>query len=341
MSLHALPSSFLMLPAGCQGVPLLDFLCLRFAHVPRSEWQARFHDGLVLGADGQPLLPVALCQPQQRVYYSRRVAAELPIPVQEQVLYEDEAIVVADKPHFLPVVPSGRYVRETLLYRLRDKLACPTLSPAHRIDRDTAGLVLFTKRPEQRAAYQNLFRDRLVEKTYLALAAPLGVMHPRVETHLPTLRGLSEAARWQLLQGEGVEMHSDLARSAQHFMQMACQPAAADQANAKTLIKIVAAQAVLTAKNAKNMAKNLVCYELRPSTGQRHQLRAQMSALGVPIWGDGIYPTVTPECAAPHELPPLQLLAQRLAFTDPLTGQMREFCSQLPLLLLGAAAAAV
>ena len=328
MSLHALPSSFLMLPAGCQGVPLLDFLCLRFAHVPRSEWQARFHDGLVLGADGQPLLPDALCQPQQRVYYSRRVAAELPIPVQEQVLFEDEAIVIADKPHFLPVVPSGRYVRETLLYRLRDKLACPTLSPAHRIDRDTAGLVLFTKRPEQRAAYQNLFRDRLVAKTYLALAAPLDVMRPGIEAHIPVFQGLCAAERSQLLHGQGVEMHSRLERSAQHFMQMACQPAAADQANAKTLIKIVAAQAGLTPENAKNMPKNLVCYELRPSTGQRHQLRAQMSALGAAIAGDGIYPVITPECAAPHELPPLQLLAQRLAFVDPLTQQRREFCSQ-------------
>ena len=336
-----LPRSFVILPAGCAGAQLLDFLCLRFAHVARSEWRLRFDEGLVQGENGQPLLPDALCQPQQRVYYSRRVAAEAPIPVQEQVLFEDEAIVIADKPHFLPVVPSGRYVRETLLHRLREKLACPTLSPAHRIDRDTAGLVLFTKRPEQRSAYQNLFRDRLVAKTYLALAAPLDVMRPGIEAHIPVFQGLCAAERSQLLHGQGVEMHSHLERSAQHFMQMACQTAAAGQANAKALIKIVAAQAVLTAKNAKNMAKNPVCYELRPSTGQRHQLRAQMSALGVPIWGDGIYPTVTPECAVPHELPPLQLLAQRLAFTDPLTGQMREFCSQLPLLPLGAAAAAV
>lgn len=335
-------TSFVIVPADSLGLTLLDFLARRFAHVPRGEWLLRFDEGLVQGENGQALSPAAACQPQQRVYYSRRVAAEARIPVQEQVLYEDETIVVADKPHFLPVVPSGRYVRETLLQRLREKLACPTLSPAHRIDRDTAGLVLFTKSPEYRAAYQNLFRDRQVAKTYLALAAPLDVMRQGIEAHLPAWEGLSEQARWQLLQGAGVEMHSYLERSSGHFMQMDCWVAGqAALCNAKTHIKIVAAQAYLTPENAKYTLKNWLIYELRPSTGQRHQLRTQMNALGVPIAGDGIYPIVTPECAAPHELPPLQLLAQRLAFTDPLTGQERQFCSQRQLGTEAGAVAAV
>lgn len=325
-------SSFVIVPRDSLGACLLDFLAQRFAHVPRSEWLARFADGLVCAADGQPLRPDALCQPQQRVYYSRRVAAEPRIPVQEQVLYEDETIVVADKPHFLPVTPSGRYVRETLLYRLREKLACPNLSPAHRIDRDTAGLVLLTKQPAHRAAYQNLFRDRLVEKTYLALAAPLNVMGQGVEAHLPALAGLGEQVRWQLLQSAGVQMHSFLARSPQHFMQMCCQAAhLAGQSNASTHIKIVAAQAGFTPEIAENTIKNRLVYELRPATGQRHQLRAQMHALGVPILGDGIYPVLTPEHLEPHTQMPLQLLAGQLRFTDPITGQARHFVSHLQL----------
>jgi tRNA pseudouridine32 synthase/23S rRNA pseudouridine746 synthase len=228
-------------------------------------------------------------------------------------------------------------VRETLLHRLREKLACPTLSPAHRIDRDTAGLVLFIKHPEHRAAYHNLFRDRLVEKTYLALAAPLDVMQYGIAAHIPDFQGLSEAERWQLLHSTGADMHSWLAPSGQSTMQMRCDAASlCGQSNAQTHIKIIAAQAGFKPKNGKNMLKNTICYELHPSTGQRHQLRAQMNALGVPIAGDGIYPVLTPECATPHEQPPLQLLAQRLAFIDPLTGQWRAFCSQRQ---LGAAAA--
>jgi tRNA pseudouridine32 synthase/23S rRNA pseudouridine746 synthase len=332
ISLFMQAVSFVIVPTECSGLTLLDFLAQRFAHVPRREWQARFADGLVLGADGLPASPSTPCQPQQRVYYSRRVAAEPRIPVQEQVLYEDEAIVVADKPHFLPVTPSGRYVRETLLYRLRERLHCPTLSPAHRIDRDTAGLVLLTKQPAHRAAYQNLFRDRLVEKTYLALAAPFNVMGQGIAAHLPALAGLDEQARWQLLQGAGVEMRSNLQRKAEHFIQMDCQPGLqSPQANAKTHIKIVADQAGLTALNAENSMKNWLCYELRPATGQRHQLRAQMNALGVPILGDGIYPVLTPEHLEPHTQMPLQLLARELRFIDPITGQGRHFVSNLQL----------
>jgi tRNA pseudouridine32 synthase/23S rRNA pseudouridine746 synthase len=326
------PSSFVILPAESAGFALLDFLAQRFAHVPRSEWQARFADGLVLGADGLPASPSTPCQPQQRVYYSRRLAAEPRIPVQEQVLYEDETLVVADKPHFLPVTPSGRYVRETLLYRLRERLHCPTLSPAHRIDRDTAGLVLLTKQPAHRAAYQNLFRDRLVEKTYHAIAPAIDVMQAGMVHWLPAWQGLDAQQRWAQLCATGVSVQAQIQRSARAFLQMDCQPGLqSPQANAQTHIKIVAAQAGFTALNAENSMKNWLCYELRPATGQRHQLRAQMNALGVPILGDGIYPVLTPEHLEPHTQMPLQLLARELRFIDPITGQGRHFVSNFQL----------
>ena len=334
-----LPTSFVVLPQQAAGQTLLDFLSQRFAHVPRSEWQARFAEGLVQDASGKALAADALCLPQQRVYYNRRVQVEPPIPVHERVLFEDEAIVIADKPHFLPVLPSGSYVRETLLYRLREKLACPSLSPAHRIDRDTAGLVLFTKRPQDRAAYQNLFRDRLVAKTYEAIAPALDVMALGIEAHLPAFAGLDAAQRWVLLLGAGVEMRSLLRNSAAHFMQMDCQAVPVGQgSNAQTAIRIIAAQADFSALNAENMLRNALpgtwCrYELRPRTGQRHQLRAQMCALGVPIVGDGIYPELTPQAELAHSQAPLQLLARELQFIDPLTGEIRHFTSALALAL--------
>ena len=329
--MQSAPRSYVYLPADGAFSSLLDFLCLRFAHVPRSEWQARFADGLVQGATGEVLPLDAPYQPGTQVYYQRRVAAETPIPVQEQVLYEDTHIVIADKPHFLPVTPSGHYVRETLLYRLREKLACPMLSPAHRIDRDTAGLVLLTKQPQQRAAYQNLFRDRLVEKIYHAVAPALDVMQAGIEQWLPAWQGLDAAQRQTALQAEGVTVQADIQRSAQAFLQMDCQAALlAGQINARTHIKIIATQAGFTASNAKNTIKNAV-YELRPATGQRHQLRAQMCALGAPILGDGIYPVLTPEHPEAHSQAPLQLLARHLRFTDPITGQVRDFVSGLQL----------
>lgn len=322
-------SSFVVLPVESAALGLLDFLCTRFPHVPRSEWQARFALGLVQDASGQALPADAPCQPQQRVYYSRRLPDEAPIPVREAVLFEDESIVLADKPHFLPVTPSGRYVRETLLYRLREKLHCPTLSPAHRIDRDTAGLVLFTKRPEQRAAYQNLFRDRLVEKTYHAWASPLDVMAAGITDWLPEWQGRSAAQRWAQLQSEGVQLQAWMARSPLHLMQMQAVAAHLQgKSNAQTHIKVIAAQAAATPENVENTTKNLCCYELRPSTGQRHQLRLQMCALGVPIVGDGIYPVLTPEHPAPHTQAPLQLLARELRFADPISGQLRHFVSR-------------
>ena len=328
------PRSFVYLPADGRPQPalLLDFLAARFAHVPRSEWQARLAEGLVCDAAGQAFEQDTPYQPGAKVYYSRRLPAEPPLPVQEQVLFEDEHIVIADKPHFLPVTPSGRYVRETLLYRLREKLACPTLSPAHRIDRDTAGLVLLVKQPEQRAAYQNLFRDRLVGKSYLALAPAMDVMQAGLEDWLPAWQGLPAAERLAQLQGAGIALQAWLQR-AEHFMQMHGQPAAlAGKSNASTHIKMLAAQAGFTAENAKNMPENTAVYALQPSTGQRHQLRAQMCALGLPILGDGIYPQLTPEHDQPHTQMPLQLLAAELRFTDPITGQARFFCSQQRLL---------
>ena len=280
-------SSFVVLPAGAWPT-IAEFLAHRFPHISPEEWSARMERGDVLDAHGVALTPDSAYQAHLKVYYYRSPPVELPIPLEETVLFRDEWIVVADKPHYLPVTPSGRYLQETLLVRLKRKLGIDTLSPAHRIDRDTAGLVLFTIQPHTRNAYQSLFRQKTVEKIYEAIA-PL-----RRDLVLPMVA------------------HSRIVEGAS-FMQMHIEEG---EANAETGIALLEAQ------------HDRARYELRPVTGRKHQLRAQMSALGIAIVNDRIYPHLYPELAqgeAPDYEHPLQLLAKSLSFTDPITGQLRHF----------------
>jgi tRNA pseudouridine32 synthase/23S rRNA pseudouridine746 synthase len=199
---------------------VLDFFVQRFPRIPRDEWLARMRSGDVTDAKGRAVTPEGPFTPHTKLYYYRRLAAEPRIPFDEAVLYQDELIVVADKPHFLPVTPTGRYLQETLLVRLKRKLGIATLAPVHRIDRETAGLVLFTVRPDTRGRYHSLFRDRTVEKCYEAIA-PLRtdlpsihasrlqeghsfmVMHevpgePNSETRIELVEALGSLARYGL-----------------------------------------------------------------------------------------------------------------------------------------------
>jgi tRNA pseudouridine32 synthase/23S rRNA pseudouridine746 synthase len=249
--------------------------------------------GDVVDEHGAPVTPERRYQADLRLYYYREVPDEAPIPYEEVVLFQDEHLVVADKPHFLPVVPSGGYLQQTLLVRLKRRLSLADLVPLHRIDRDTAGLVLFSVQPATRGIYQGLFRQHTLRKTYQATA--------RWDPTLP----------WPLRRETRIG-------DSTHFMQQQELPG---PPNAVTLIQPLAVHG------------NLARYQLQPVTGHRHQLRVHMNALGLPILGDGIYPTLTPEGHTNPALP-LQLLAQALEFTDPLTGQTRRFESERRLLAL-------
>ena len=258
--------------------------------------------GDVLDALGKALAVSQVYLPGTKLYYFRQPPPELPVPFTETVLFQDEHLLVADKPHFLPVVPSGRYLQETLLVRLKRKLGLNDLVPLHRIDRDTAGLVLFSVNPASRGAYAALFRERHIAKQYEAIAPW------RADVALP-----------QVYRSRVVESDA--------FMQMTETPGTP---NAETHI------ALLTTEGARapHLAPHLARYRLAPLTGYRHQLRVQMAALGIPILNDRIYPVLHPELAlgeAPDYSRPLQLLAQSLAFEDPLTGALRTFESQLVL----------
>jgi len=280
---------------------MLEFFVTQFPKVGAIVWQARFANGLVVDGTGQPVKPDAAYLGGQHLYYFRHVKAEARIPFDEVVLYQDEHLVVADKPHFLPVTPSGRYVQETLLVRLKNKLDLPELSPLHRLDRDTAGLVLFGVQAKERGAYQQMFHDRQVHKTYEAIAPY------KDDLQLP----MTYESRME---------DSDI------YMQM---HEVAGTPNSHTQIAL---QAILPARlNGARAGERLASYELKPVTGKRHQLRVHMNALGIPILNDGIYPTLTPEQLVMTDVDyakPLQLLAKRLVFVDPITNSKRVFESQ-------------
>lgn len=252
---------------------------------------ARMRSGDVFDAKKRAIREDSAYQAHQKIYYYRRLPKENAIPFQEQILFQDAHIVVVDKPHFLPVTPAGRYLKETLLVRLKQKLGIDTLSPIHRIDRETAGLVLFSTQPGTRGHYQSLFQQRDVQKEYEAIA--------------PFSADIALPCRYK----------NRLVESP-HFMQM---QATEGTNNAETAI------ALLDRKG------EWARYHLNPITGRKHQLRAHMASLGVPIKNDLIYPVLHPE--APIDAPqdytqPLQLLAKSLSFVDPINGKSRQFKTQ-------------
>ena len=277
--------SCIVLPAG-DWPRVIDFLIVRFPAIPHDEIADRMQRGDVRDDRGERVTADAAYRAHQKLYYYRSIAIEPRIPFDEQILFEDDLIVVADKPHFLPVTPRGRYLQETLLVRLRRKLALDSLTPMHRIDRETAGLVLFTKQPQTRGVYQELFSHREVTKHYEAVA------QWRADLALP------------------LTYRSRLA-SSDHFMRM-CE--VVGEPNAETHISLIETNGLIAR------------YALSPVTGKRHQLRVQMAALGLPILHDQIYPRhVGSDQLDGDYSKPLQLLAKAIAFRDPMTGEERRF----------------
>ena len=272
---------------------LLSYLEL-FAHIPLGQsWVLRMQNGLVVSENNQAFTADTPYEGGLHIYYYRHIPDEPRVPFEAQIVYQDAHLLVADKPHFLPVSPTGRYVQETLLVRLKRASGLDDLVPIHRIDRDTAGLVMFSVQPSSRNAYAALFREHAVEKSYEAIAPYCAALDfPRIH-------------RSRLVPGDS-------------FMQMQEVPSPAHLANSETHIALL----------EHNAAQGL--YSLQPITGKRHQLRVHMMALGIPITGDHIYPVMHPEpdTAALDYSQPLQLLAKKIAFTDPVTGCAHTFVSQ-------------
>jgi tRNA pseudouridine32 synthase / 23S rRNA pseudouridine746 synthase len=262
-----------------RGGPLGDELLTRFG----PEVAAKAIAGEVVDQHGVVLDPATVLPAGASVYLYRDLRDEVPVPFDIPVLYQDEDIVVVDKPHFLATMPRGRHVAQTALVRMRRELGLPELSPAHRLDRLTAGVLVFTARRELRGAYQTMFARGAVHKTYVAGA----VANPHVA--LP-----------RVVQSRIVKRRSHL--------QAVEEPG---EPNAETLVESISPDGL---------------HRLTPRTGRTHQLRVHMASLGMPIYGDPLYPNVI---SVPDDdfSQPLQLLAQRIEFQDPVSGALRRFVS--------------
>ena len=243
---------------SCVGLPagtwptITDFLVKRFPAITRDVWLQRMANQLVADEFGVLVTPERPYPSHMRIYYYRAVDEEPRIPFDEVVLYQDDHLVVADKPHFLPVTPSGNYLQETLLVRLKKRLGIDALIPIHRIDRETAGLVLFGVRPNERNAYQAMFRDHAVTKHYEAIAPW------RSDLTLPLTR------------------KSRIVEDEPFFRQREVL----GMPNSETHIDVI------------EMKGSLARYALGPVTGKKHQLRVHMNALDLPILNDRMYPPV-------------------------------------------------
>ena len=259
---HGVTPSCVALPAGAWS-SMLEFLLQKFPAISRDVWLDRMAQGLVADEFGVPVTPARAYQGHIRLYYFRAVEDEPRVPFDEKVLYQDAHLVVADKPHFLPVTPSGPYLQETLLVRLKNRLGLNDLIPIHRIDRETAGLVLFAVNPSERDAYQSLFRRREVNKHYEAIAPW------RDDLNLPLTRT------------------SRIVEDQPFFRQREVE----GPHNSETRVEVI--------KTSGAQAR----YALSPVTGKKHQLRVHMNALGLPIVNDRMYPPVAHTPADDYALP--------------------------------------
>ena len=229
-----------------------QYLCQQFGHIESAEWQQRFNDGLIYDVLGRILNLNSEYIENSHVFYYRFLAHEIHVPFEHEILFENEHLLVIDKPHFLTISPTGQYVQETLLVRLKKQSGNEFLTPIHRLDRETAGVVLFSKQPATRAIYQEMFAQRQVNKTYHAIAP----FHADLTFPCHT--------RYRMEKGQPF-----------YTMQVV-----EGQINSETEIDLIEHDAVWGK------------YQLKPITGKQHQLRVHLNSLGIAIKNDPFYPVV-------------------------------------------------
>ena len=311
--LEELPAE--LTPNNAAPVTIADYLVARFYPNDPQIIHARFNTGEVRLDDGTILSSDSPYMPGERIWYFRELADEPQLPSDMPVLYEDEHVLAIDKPHFLPTTPRGSYIAQTALTKLRVREQNPLLIPIHRLDRPTAGVLLFAKTVQARRPFQMMFQHRQASKTYRAVA--------------PVPSDVTAAE--QALSTERLRVRSQIQkiRDQLQVQQLSEQECAAQgvEPNTLTTVKILrtftpSAQAVegWRAEPALNKKQEWALYDLEPHTGKTHQLRAHLNLLGSPILGDVLYPQVLPDTPDRPEHP-LQLLAYSLHFEHPITGE--------------------
>lgn len=279
-------------PAGPWAY-LIDFLQTRFPHVPATHLERRLAQGDIVDEFGQRQSMHSRYLPERWLWYFREVEDEAPVPFELNVLYEDHALIAVDKPHFLATTPGGQYLYHTALTRVRQLFDDVQIAPLHRLDRETAGVLLFSRAAQYRGVYQQLFQQGAIYKRYEAIAPVLA------DLVLP----LRHASRLEPVPGKFV------------MQQLSGEP------NSYTHVRVLR-------QWQDTQQQSWGHYELEPETGRKHQLRVHLSSLGIPILNDKYYPVLQAPAAANDFSAPLQLLARSIAFTDPITGQIRQFDSQ-------------
>ena len=304
-------------PNNTAPTTIADYLIARFYPNDPQIIHASFNTGEVRLDDGTILTSDSPYMPGERIWYFRELADEPQLPSDMPVLYEDEHVLAIDKPHFLPTTPRGSYIAQTALTKLRVREQNPLLIPIHRLDRPTAGVLLFAKTVEARRPFQMMFQHRQVSKTYRAVAP------------VPA----DAAAAEQALSAEGLQVRSHIQkiRDQLQVQQLSEQECAAQgvEPNTLTTVKILrtftpSAQAVEGWRAEPN--REWALYDLAPHTGKTHQLRAHLNMLSAPILGDVLYPQVLPDAPDRPEYP-LQLLAYSLHFEHPITGERVDLYS--------------
>ncbi|WP_260853573.1 pseudouridine synthase [Corynebacterium glyciniphilum] len=313
----------------------------------------RFNAGAVRLDDGRALAPEDVVPAGVFIWFYRRPAPERPVPGTLREIYRDERLLVVDKPPFMSTLPRGQHITETAVVRARRQFGIDSLSPAHRLDRLTRGVLLFTVKQDVRGAYQRLFESRGVRKTYEAVTpVPAGwgeLLAPDVDSREDTVLLPVPAGAF----GSGTDAGMHPVPSPErpwvlrhHMVKLRGRMATYltdDEPNAETRvtgIRLVGTDGGETVQGAVRSVPRIV-WTLEPHSGRTHQLRVNMRLFGTPIVSDPLYGELSdtalwdvdgkmpfvPSVADEDFNHPMGLTAVALSFLDPFTGEHHTFHS--------------
>jgi len=285
----------------------LDYMMHRWGHIDPQGIEDRFDAGEIVGEAGIALDRSTPMQDHTFIWYYRTLPPETRIPVELNILHQDEHLLVVDKPHFLPTTPGGTYIQESALVRLRNQLSLPDLIPMHRLDRMTAGILLLSTNPETRGKYQVLFEKRQVQKEYECVsAAEPAPGHPAVDFPVVVRNRMTKSRSYLLAEVVDGEPNAETRIERLHTFDGSGAPGVDGGPHRRAL------------------------YRLEPHSGKTHQLRVHMASLGLGIVNDAFYPELLDK-APDNYAKPLQLLARGIRFVDPISGSPVEYRSRLEL----------